>query len=81
MSSRTFAGLNDARRKSTLIDNLFEQLLRSINHNLGNIATGVILILAAEKLKSGEFTVGDIALFYDLRGVKLLGAVRSWEQQ
>ena len=31
-----FRRLNDARRKSTLIDNLFEQLLRSINQNLGN---------------------------------------------
>ena len=58
-----FRRLNDARRKSTLIDNLLEQLLRSISQNLGNIATGVILILAAEKLKSGEFTVGDIVLF------------------
>ena len=58
-----FRRLNDARRKSTLIDNLLEQLLRSINQNLGTIATGVILILAAEKLKSGEFTVGDIVLF------------------
>ena len=58
-----FRRLNDARRKSTLIDNLFEQLLRSINYNLGNIATGVILILAAEKLKTGVFTVGDIIFF------------------
>jgi len=58
-----FRQLNDARRKSTLVDNLFTQLLGSINFNIGHIATGVILILVAEKMKSGSFTVGDIALF------------------
>ena len=58
-----FRQLNDARRISTLIDNLFTQILSSINFNLGHIATGVILILVAEKMKSGAFTVGDMALF------------------
>ena len=77
-----FRRLNDARRKSTLIDNLLEQLLRSINHNLGNVATGVILILATEKLKSGEFTVGDIVLFMAYvgevaRSGSLLGTVMT----
>ena len=58
-----FRLLNDERRKSTLIDNLFNQILSSINFNLGHIATGVILILVAQKMKSGTFTVGDMALF------------------
>ena len=55
--------LNDARRKSTLVDNLFNQLLRSINFNIGHIATGAILLLVAERMRSGVFTVGDFALF------------------
>ena len=58
-----FRRLNDERRKSTLVDNLFNEVLLSINFNLGHIATGVILILVAENVKSGSFTVGDIALF------------------
>ncbi|MDA0708655.1 MAG: ABC transporter ATP-binding protein [bacterium] len=58
-----FRVLNDERRKSTLVDNLFNQILSSINFNLGHIATGVILILVAQKMKSGSFTVGDMALF------------------
>lgn len=58
-----FRILNDERRKSTLIDNLFNQILSSINFNLGHIATGAILILVAQKMKSGSFTVGDMALF------------------
>ena len=58
-----FRARNDERRKSTLIDNLFTQVLDSINFNLGHIASGVILILVAQKMKSGTFTVGDLALF------------------
>ena len=78
-----FRRLNDTRRKSTLINNLFEQLLRSINQNLGNVATGVILMLAAEKVRSGEFTVGDIALFMTYigevaRSGSLLGTVMTY---
>lgn len=58
-----FRKLNDARRKSTLIDNLVNQILGSINFNIGHIATGVILMMVAEKMKTGVFTVGDMALF------------------
>lgn len=58
-----FRKLNDARRKATLVDNLFNQVLQSISFNIGNLATGVILILVAEQMKAGEFSVGDFALF------------------
>ena len=58
-----FRGLNDARRKTTIVDNLFNQLLRSISYNISHLATGAILILVAEQMKSGTFTVGDFALF------------------
>jgi ATP-binding cassette subfamily B protein len=61
--TQRFRELNDDRRKSTLIDNLFNEILSSINFNLGHIATGVILIMVAQKMKSGSFTVGDMALF------------------
>ncbi len=58
-----FRQLNDARRKTTIVDNLFNQFLRSINYSISHIATGVILILVAEQMKDGVFTVGDFALF------------------
>ena len=58
-----FRKLNDARRKATLVDNLFNQVLQSISFNIGNLATGVILILVAEQMKTGAFSVGDFALF------------------
>lgn len=58
-----FRALNDARRKATLVDNLFNQFLRSISFNINNLATGVVLILIAEQMMTGEFSVGDLALF------------------
>ena len=58
-----FQKLNDARRKATVVDNVFNQLLRSISFNINNLATGVVLILIAEQMRTGEFTVGDFALF------------------
>lgn len=58
-----FRRLNDARRKSTLVDNLFTQMLFSINFNISHVATGAILILVAEQMRSGQFGVGDFALF------------------
>ncbi|MBC8074513.1 MAG: ABC transporter ATP-binding protein [Chloroflexales bacterium] len=61
-----FQGLNEARRKAALLDRLFSELLESVFWNTGNIATGVILILAAQGVRSGNgaaFTVGDFALF------------------
>ena len=58
-----FQKLNDARRKATVVDNVFNQLLRSISFNINNLATGVVLILIAEQMRTGEFSVGDFALF------------------
>ena len=55
--------LNDARRKSTIVDNLFNQILGSVNVNIGQLATGAILVLVAERMHRGEFTVGDFVLF------------------
>ena len=58
-----FQKLNDARRKATVVDNFFDQVLRSISMNISTLATGAILILIAEQMKAGAFTVGDFALF------------------
>lgn len=58
-----FAGLNDARRQSIVKDKLFTQLLDSVFSNAVNIGTGLILLLAAESMRDGSFTVGDFALF------------------
>ncbi len=58
-----FTMLNDRRRKSALMDNLLTQLLDSFNMNTASLATGLILLLAAQSMRSGAFSVGDFALF------------------
>ncbi|HLZ60221.1 MAG TPA: ABC transporter ATP-binding protein [Ktedonosporobacter sp.] len=56
--------LNDARRQTNL-RSLFltDVVLDSISRNTSNIGTGVILLLAAQAMKSGSFSVGSLALF------------------
>jgi ABC-type multidrug transport system fused ATPase/permease subunit len=58
-----FRTINARRRKAALMDSLFTQLLDSFNMNTANLATGVVLILAAQAMRNGSFTVGDFALF------------------
>ncbi len=58
-----FRGLNDERRKVSLRDRLFNEVLHSIFRNGVNIGIGIILILASQAMRAGTFTVGDFALF------------------
>jgi ATP-binding cassette, subfamily B, bacterial len=57
------SGLNDTRRRAALMDNLLTQLLDSFNMNTATMATGLILLLAAQSTQTGSFSVGDFALF------------------
>jgi ATP-binding cassette subfamily B protein len=58
-----FNKLNDERRKLSLKDRLFNEILHSIFRNATNLGTGIILILAGQSMRAGTFTVGDFALF------------------
>jgi ATP-binding cassette, subfamily B, bacterial len=58
-----FERLNAVRRRTALTDSLLAELFKSVNDNMVNIATGVILLLGAGAMGRGAFTVGDFALF------------------
>ncbi|ALS22920.1 ABC transporter ATP-binding protein [Paenibacillus naphthalenovorans] len=58
-----FKRLNAQRREAMLKDQLFTASLDSVFSNAVNLGTGLILLLAAEKMRGGGFTVGDFALF------------------
>ncbi|WP_138754607.1 ABC transporter ATP-binding protein [Paenibacillus sinopodophylli] len=58
-----FRKLNDNRRKTMLKDKLMNEVLDSIFSNSVNLGTGLILLLAGQKMRGGEFTVGDFSLF------------------
>ncbi|MFC5448449.1 ABC transporter ATP-binding protein [Paenibacillus aestuarii] len=58
-----FRKLGDERRKAMIKDRLMTELLDSIFSNSVNLGTGLILLLAGQKMRAGTFTVGDFALF------------------
>jgi ATP-binding cassette, subfamily B, bacterial len=58
-----FKRLSDFRRKVAVRDRLFTELFDAVFFNLVNIGAGAVMILAAQSLRSGKFTVGDLALF------------------
>ena len=59
-----FQRLNDLRRSATMRDLLFNQALNSVFQNSSSLGTGLILILAAQSMHQGSFTIGDFALFF-----------------
>ena len=63
-----FADLNAHRRRAAVRDRLLEELLKG-SFWIVNLGTGVVLIFAGRALRSGSFTVGDLALFVYYLGI------------
>ncbi len=63
-----FEGINEARRRANLNDLLLTELIRSISTNAANLGTGLLLLLAAQAMHDGSFSVGDFALFVSYLG-------------
>jgi ATP-binding cassette subfamily B protein len=70
-----FRKLNEQRKRSVLRDNLLSVSLEAVFAQAVNLCTGIILLLAAQNMRAGTFTVGDFALF-----VYYLGFVTSFIQ-
>ena len=63
------AHLNDLgteRRRRALADVLLTEMIRSVNTGLVNVGIGLVMVLAASRLRTGAFTVGDLVLFIQL---------------
>jgi ATP-binding cassette subfamily B protein len=58
-----FHTLNDERRRLTLKERLFNEVLDSLYRNTSTLSTGVILVLAGQSMRAGTFTLGDFSLF------------------
>jgi len=61
--------LNVTRLRATVKDRLLSQSFHSFFMNAATLCTGLILLAAADGLRSGTFTVGDFALFVTYVGV------------
>jgi len=63
-----FRRLNDTRRRALLRERALQLVTQSIYWNTVNLGTGLILLLGAQAMRSGSFTVGDFALFVSYLG-------------
>ncbi len=60
---RQLARLNEARRRVAVRERLLQEVMFSLTDNLVVFGTGMVLLLAGRALATGEFSVGDFALF------------------
>lgn len=74
--TRHFSALSEARGQAAIKDRLFTELLMSFNMHTVNIGMGLILLLAAQSMRDGDFSVGDFALFASYLGS--IAAVPGW---
>ena len=58
-----FRELNEQRLRVAVKDSLFSEIFRSVNINMVNIGIGLVLLVAADAMRAGTFTVGDFAMF------------------
>ncbi|AZN39100.1 ABC transporter ATP-binding protein [Paenibacillus albus] len=58
-----FRQFNDDRRRTMLKDKMMGQMLDAVFSNTVNLGTGLILLVAGQKMQSGSFTIGDFSLF------------------
>jgi ATP-binding cassette subfamily B protein len=63
-----FRGLSEARRKTILRERAVQLVTQSLYWNTVYLGTGLILLLGAQSMRDGSFTVGDFALFVSYLG-------------
>ncbi|MET0697627.1 MAG: ABC transporter ATP-binding protein [Acidimicrobiia bacterium] len=56
-------GLNETRHKAALSDTVLTEILRGINRNMSTITVAIVLIVAADSISDGSFSIGELALF------------------
>jgi ATP-binding cassette, subfamily B, bacterial len=63
-----FEELGATRRRAEVKDRILTETLDSFNYHIADIASGLIILLVAQSIHSGRFTVGDFALFVEYFG-------------
>ncbi len=81
-----FRSINEERRVAAVKDRLFNEVLRSLYRNMSNIGAGMVLLGAAGAMRSGQFSVGDLAIFvyyldYVSNFTATLGEKLAWYKQ
>jgi ATP-binding cassette subfamily B protein len=68
--------VNDRRRHAGVRDQVFTLLVNNAAQSVANLGAGLLLLAGAESMRSGEFSVGDFALFVSY--LAALGQTMSW---
>ncbi len=55
--------LNDVRHKAAISDTVLTEVLRGINRNMSTITIAVVLLVAADSISDGSFSIGQLAIF------------------
>jgi len=58
-----FGNLSGRRRRTMLVDRVATQALDAVTDNMVSLGTGLVMLLAAGRLRDGGLTVGDFVLF------------------
>ncbi len=58
-----FGRLNEVRRRTSVRKGVFWAMFQSASDNVGDIAVGIMVLLAGQAMANGRFTVGDFSLF------------------
>lgn len=57
------ADLNKERQQSALKDTFLDQSVRSLNRNMANVSTGLVLLAGASLIQSNQLSLGDLTVF------------------
>lgn len=60
---RHLTEVSETRRRLSLRDHVFAEVVNSMNLHLVHVSTGAVLLLGASRIRDGSFTVGDLALY------------------
>ena len=74
--ARRFDELGDARAQAARVDQVALQVLRASSGAVGNLGTGLVVLLMVPALGRGEATVGDVGLFAS--AVSVLALLPRW---
>ncbi len=58
-----FRRVNNQRRQAMVRDRLLTQLVDALSNGTVDVGVGIVLLLGARAMISGQFTIGDFALF------------------
>jgi ABC-type multidrug transport system fused ATPase/permease subunit len=83
---RRLGDLNEARRHASVRDLMFSSTLSLFNTNVAAFGSGCVLLLAAQAMRQGAFSVGDFTLFATYLGLVsaaplMVGQVLAVERQ